>query len=107
MSKLKHPHAKKTASLEHDRRATSGESPKVPRKAVSQRKALSHRATRRASTLATHAVEREAAPELEDAAEVKLAGAAVKARKAFKKTPDTPLGQHVTRKLTRRRTSGR
>lgn len=102
MSKIKPPGAKKTLSLERDRRSAYGENDKASRKAIPRRKALSHRAARRASTLATHSLEQEAMARAEEPSDRQLADVKTKVRKGFRKSPDAPLGERVEQKLARR-----
>ncbi len=104
MSKIKSAPEKKALSLERDRRNTFGENSKATRKAIPRRKQLSHMGERRAvSQILSHL--RESAGE-EDASEADaLAKTTVIERKhkAFKKSPDSPLGVVVRKKLAGRR----
>jgi hypothetical protein len=102
MSKIKHPKAKKETSLKRDRRNAYGENSKASRKAIPLQKALSHRATRRAATQATQALQTSPEPEVDVAADARLAAVRGWERVAFRKKPDKPLGERVARKLARR-----
>jgi hypothetical protein len=102
MSKIKHPKAKKETSLKRDRRKALGDNSKAWRKAIPLQKALSHRATRRAATQATQALQTSPEPEVDVAADARLAAVRGWERVAFRKKPDKPLGERVARKLARR-----
>lgn len=104
MSKIKSAREKKALSLERDRRNTFGENSKATRKAIPRRKKLSHMGERRAvGQILSHL--RGSAGE-EDASEADvLAKTTIVERKhkAFKKSPDSPLGVVVKKKLAERR----
>ena len=103
MSKIKSPREKKTLSLKRDRRNTFGENSKASRKAIPRRKQLSHMGERRVvSQILSHL--REGAEE-RDANEADfLAKTTIIERKhkAFKKSPDSPLGVVSKKKLAKR-----
>ena len=104
MSKIKSPCEKKSLSLERDRRNIFGENSKASRKAIPRRKQLSHMGERRAiSQILSHL--RESAEERDVSEADVLAKAQVIERKhkAFKKSPDSPLGVVVKEKLAKRR----
>lgn len=103
MSKIKTPGAKKALSLKRDRRSAYGENDKASRKSIPRRKALSHRAARRAATLATHSLEQEASTRGDDLSDRRVADVKAKVRKGFRKCPDAPLGERVGQKLAKRR----
>jgi hypothetical protein len=99
MSTVKIPQEKKSLSLELDRRNTYGENAKSSRKNIPLSKRLSQKALRRATKVSL-----ETAVGLPDedevvAAESKLRSALTEKRRvAFKKVPDTPLGNVLARK---------
>ena len=104
MSKVKSPREKKSLSLKRDRRNTYGENSKASRKAIPRRKQLSHMGDRRAvNQILNHL--RETAEET-DASEVDVLAKTrliERKHKAFKKSPDSPLGIVVKKKLAKRR----
>ena len=77
----KTPQEKKADSYAHDRRNCYGENDKASRKAIPLNKAISHRKVRRKFKDVR-----------EDDADAKLKLAM---RKAWKKSPDRPLGEHL------------
>ena len=101
MSKLKHPRAKKSASLAHDHR--NGKTSKAARKSIPRAKARSERVLRRA----VHQALTHAEPLVSDTglelAEKKLTNAAgIRQSKGFRKTPGVPLGEFLAGKGRRR-----
>ena len=95
----KSPEDKKALSLERDRRNTYGENAKSSRRNLPKAKARPHRANRRAAHQALSAAEGEATVDAADVAELQLHH---KRPKSFRKQPDTPLGEVLARKASRR-----
>ncbi|MBR0875052.1 hypothetical protein JQ633_32165 [Bradyrhizobium tropiciagri] len=103
MSKVKTPQEKKLLSYEHDRRNTYGENQKSSRKNIPRSKQLSHQDERRAVRQALIGVEGRVADERLDDAQSQVAGKGrIKRLKAFRKTPDTPLGEVIRRRIRNR-----
>ena len=106
MSKVKSAKEKKVLSLKKDRRNIYGENPQASRKGIRRGKQRSHMKERRSvGKILSHLRER---AEESDAMEADvLAKTAIlqSKHKAFKKTPDAPLGEVVKRKLARREKS--
>ena len=103
MSKVKSATEKKALSLKRDRRNMYGENPAASRKGIRRGKQRSHMGERRAvNQILSHL--REGAGESDaDEADVQAKTTLVERKyKAFKKSPDTPLGVVVKRKLARR-----
>jgi hypothetical protein len=103
VSKVKSPNEKKALSLKRDRRNTYGENPAASRKGIMRGKQRSHMGERRAvSQILSHL--REGAGESDaDEADVRAKTKLVERKhKAFKKSPDSPLGVVIKRKLARR-----
>jgi hypothetical protein len=104
VSKIKSPREKKTLSLKKDRRNIFGENSKASRKAIPRRKQLNHMGERRAvSQILSHL--RESAEE-KDANEADFLAKTTlveRKHKAFKKSPDSPLGVVLEKKLAKRR----
>lgn len=103
VSKVKSPHEKKALSLKRDRRNTYGENPAASRKGIRRGKQRSHMGERRAiSQILSHL--RESAGESDaDEVDVRAKTKLVERKhKAFKKSPDSPLGVAVKRKLAGR-----
>jgi hypothetical protein len=102
MSKIKTPQDKKRLSYQHDRRNTYGENHKSSRKNIPRSKQLSHQDERRAvrqALIAAHGgVAEDAADEAQSAA---LRQGRIKKLRAFRKSPDRPLGEVVARRLRR------
>jgi hypothetical protein len=108
VSKIKSAREKKALSFKRDRRNTFGENSKASRKAIPRRKKLNHMGERRAVSQILRRL-RESAEE-EDATEADvLAKTTVVERKnkTFKKSPDSPLGGAVEKKLAERREQSR
>jgi hypothetical protein len=106
VSKIKSPKEKKELSLARDRRNTYGENPQASRKGIRRGKQRSHMGERRAvSQILSHL--RESAGESDaDEADIRAKTKLVERKhKAFKKSPDSPLGVVVKRKLARREKS--
>jgi hypothetical protein len=103
VSKIKSPRDKKTLSLKRDRRNTYGENPAASRKGIRRGKQRSHMGERRAvSQILSHLRER---AEEHDATEADVLAkeTIVKSKhKAFKKSPDSPLGVVIKKKLAMR-----
>jgi hypothetical protein len=106
VSKVKSPKEKKALSLKRDRRNIYGENPQASRKGIRRSKQRSHMEERRSvGKILSHFRER---AEESDAmeADVLTKTALVRSKyKAFKKTPDRPLGEVVKRKLAKREES--
>src|SRR5262249_49194361 len=101
MSKVKSPQQKKALSLKKDRRNIFGECPKSSRKNIRLGKQLSHRRERHVvdDVLGRMKNHREEDDILEMEA-LARSRSIEKHRRAFKKTPDAPLGQVISRKQT-------
>lgn len=105
MSKVKTPREKKRLSYEHDRRNTYGENQKSSRKNIPRSKQLSHQGERRSVRQALIAAQGDVADEAADEVQSQaLRKGRMKRLKAFRKSPDSPLGEVIQRRL-RRRTS--
>jgi hypothetical protein len=100
VSKVKTPQQKKRLSYENDRRNTYGENNKSSRKNIPRSKQRSHQDERRSVRQALVAAHGEAADEAQSQA---LRKGRVKRLKAFRKSPDSPLGDVIERQLRRRR----
>lgn len=108
MSKLKTPHEKKTASLKHDHRNAYGESSKATRKNIPKAKARTKRAYRHEVGQVLHVYGVTPEEGVVDKLETKLANAREQIRLGFKKIPDVPLAEHLSkRKETREKRVGR
>ena len=103
MSKVKTPQDKKRQSYELDRRNTFGENQKSSRKNIPRSKQLSHqderRSVRQVLVSAQGGVTCEVADEAQSQALIK---GRMKKLKAFRKSPDRPLGEVVKRRLRTR-----
>lgn len=97
MKRQRPPQEKKLLSYAKDGRNTYGESPAGSRKAIPKRKAMAHRALRRAVNIAVvvHGDTEQIDPFV-----------APTGRKTWKKIPDAPLAEFVGRKLNRRKAMG-
>jgi len=103
MSKIKSPQEKKAQSLKRDRRNTYGENSKASRKLIPRGRQLSHMAERRLiSEILGHATGQSDDGRAEEADILAKTAIVVKKHKAFKKTPDSPLGEVIKKKLTKR-----
>ena len=103
MSKIKTPQQKKRQSYEHDRRNTYGENQKSSRKNIPRSKQRSHQDERRAVRQTLIAAQGAVADEVtEDTQSRALEKGRLKKLQAFRKSPDRPLGEVVTRRLRRR-----
>lgn len=103
MSKVKTPQEKKRLSYEQDRRNTYGENQKSSRKNIPRSKQLSHQDERRAVRQALIAAQGDVADQVADEAQSQaLRKGRVKRLKAFRKSPDSPLGEVIKRRLRRR-----
>jgi hypothetical protein len=106
VSKVKSATEKKALSLKRDRRNTYGENPQASRKGIRRGKQRSHMEERRSvGKILSHL--RESAEESEAIeADVLTKTSLVRSKlKAFKKTPDRPLGEVIKRKKARREES--
>jgi len=103
MSKVKAPQEKKRLSYEHDRRNTYGENQKSSRKNIPRSKQMSHQDERRAVRQALIGAEGRVAEEKSDEAQSRaMRKGQIKKLKAFRKSPDMPLGKVVERRLGKR-----
>jgi hypothetical protein len=103
VSKVKTPQEKKRLSYQHDRRNTYGENQKSSRKSIPRSKQLSHQDERRSLQQALTAAQGDVAVEVADEAQLQaLRKGRMKRLKAFRKSPDSPLGEVVKRRLHRR-----
>lgn len=104
MSKAKTPQQKKALSYEHDRRNTYGENQKSSRKNIPRSKQMSHQEERRSVRQTLVAAEGGISDDVVDEAQSQvLRKGRMKKLKAFRKSPDRPLGEVVERRLRRRR----
>jgi hypothetical protein len=103
VSKVKSPSDKKRQSYELDRRNTYGENQKSSRKNIPRSKQRSHqderRSVRQVLVSAQGGVTGEVADEAQSQALIK---GRIKKLKGFRKSPDTPLGEVVKRRLRKR-----
>jgi hypothetical protein len=95
--KRKTPQEKKAESYAKDRRNTYGENAKSSRRNIARNQRLRNRAYRRIARQAFGSAATD--DERVDAAEARVK---LKHRKGWRKVPDTPLGEVVRKKLTRR-----
>jgi hypothetical protein len=103
VSKVKTPQEKKRLSYENDRRNTYGENQKSSRKNIPRSKQLSHQAERHTVKQALVGTEGRSADERSDEAQSQaLHKGKMKKLKAFRKWPDTPLGEVLRRRLRNR-----
>jgi hypothetical protein len=103
VSKVKTPQEKKRPSYEHDRRNTYGENQKSSRKNIPRSKQLSHQDERRTVRQALIPAQGGVADEVADEAQSQaLRKGRMKKLKAFRKSPDHPLGEVIERRLRRR-----
>lgn len=100
MSKLKHPHLKKLASLERDRRSPTGEYEPSTKEKVARRKARINRAHRHEVHQKLHV---DGAPVEELDLDVLDAKVVVAQRERFKKAPALPLIEIIEQKSASRR----
>jgi hypothetical protein len=103
MSKLKSPQEKKTASLDHDRRNAYGENDKASRKLIPRGKQQAHQAERRAVNQPL--AQAKNVKDEDDLVSTELRArtqAIQKRRNSFRKDPDRPLRDVLTRKETGR-----
>jgi hypothetical protein len=104
VSKVKTPQDKKRLSYQHDRRNTYGENQKSSRKNIPRSKQLSHQDERRSVRQVLIAAQGDVADEVADKAQSQaLRQGRMKKLKAFRKSPDSSLGQVVERRLSRRK----
>jgi hypothetical protein len=103
MSKVKTPTEKKRISLVKDRRNVYGECPTSSRKNISRGKQRGHMEVRRAANEELRSL-RGASTEVDaDATDAQTKDRILAlSRYAFKKVPDSPLGEVLKRKLKRR-----
>jgi hypothetical protein len=105
VSKVKTPREKKQLSYAHDRRNTYGENQKSSRKNIPRSKQLSHQAERRTVRQSLVSAQGDVAEEVADEAQSQvLRKGRMQRLGAFRKSPDTPLGEVIERRL-RKRTS--
>ena len=103
MSKTKTPQDKKQQSYELDRRNTYGENQKSSRKNIPRSKQISHQDERRSVRQALLAAEGGVTSEVADEAQSRvLIKGRMKKLKGFRKSPDSPLGEVVKRRLRKR-----
>jgi hypothetical protein len=103
VSKVKTPREKKRLSYELDRRNTYGENQKSSRKNIPRSKQVSHQAERRVVRQALIEAQGRVADECSDEAQSQvLRKGRLQRLWAFRKTPDTPLGHVVKRRLHKR-----
>jgi chorismate-pyruvate lyase len=100
MSKVRTPQQKKRLSYEHDRRNTYGENQKSSRKNIPRSKQISHQEERRSVRQVLVAAQGGVADEAQSQV---LRKGRMKKLKAFRKSPDRPLGEVIERRLHRRR----
>jgi hypothetical protein len=104
MSKVRTPQQKKRLSYEHDRRNTYGENQKSSRKNIPRSKQISHQEERRSVRQVLVAAQGGVADDVVDEAQSQvLRKGRMKKLKAFRKSPDRPLGEVIERRLHRRR----
>jgi len=104
VSKIKSPREKKSVSLKRDRRNIFGENSKASRKAIPRRKQLSHMGERRAiGQILSHLRESAEESDVSEADVLAKTEVIQRKHKAFKKSPDSPLGVVVKKKLAKRR----
>jgi hypothetical protein len=109
MSKVRSPDEKKKPSYARDRRNTYGENQKSSRKNIPRSKQIAHqeerRSARRILSSAQGRIDDDAA---DQAPSDTITHSRMKRLNRFRKSPDTPLGEVVERKLrTRRVKAGR
>jgi hypothetical protein len=103
VSKVKSPKEKKALSLKRDRRNTYGENAQASRKGIRRSKQRSHMEERRSvGKILTQLRERSEESDATDADALTRASIVKSRHKAFKKTPDSPLGEVIKQKLSRR-----
>jgi hypothetical protein len=104
MSKVKTPQQKKRLSYAHDRRNTYGENQKSSRKNIPKSKQRSHQEERRSVRQVLVGAQGGVAEEAADEAQSQtLRTGRIKKLKAFRKSPDRPLGEVIERRVRRRR----
>lgn len=96
MSRVKDPQEKKRLSLTRDRRNSYGENDKSSRKAIPRNKARVNRANRHAATSALTRAAGTLDLDAADAAETKVKG---RRPARWRKEPDRPLGEDITKRL--------
>jgi len=100
VSKVKSPREKKRLSYEHDRRNTYGENQKSSRKNIPRSKQRSHQGERRTVRQPLIAAQGVVADEVADEAQLQaLRKVRIKRLKGFRKSPDSPLGEIIERRL--------
>ena len=103
MSTIKTPQDKKRQSYEHDRRNTYGENQKGSRKNIPRSKQRSHQDERRSVRQVLSSAQGSNASEVADETQSQaLIKGRMKKLRAFRKSPDRPLGEVVKRRLRRR-----
>ena len=99
MSKVKTPQEKKRLSYAHDRRNTYGENQKSSRKNIPRSKQLSHQAERRVVRQVLTGSQGSVADEAQSQV---IEKGRLQNLWAFRKSPDTPLGEVVKDRLQKR-----
>jgi hypothetical protein len=103
MSKVKSPKEKKALSLKRDRRNIYGENAKASRKSIPRGKQRSHMEERRSvGKILTQLRDLSEENEAMEADALARTSIVQSKHKAFKKTPDSPLGEVIKAKLSRR-----
>jgi hypothetical protein len=103
VSKVKSPKEKKALSLKRDRRNTYGENAQASRKGIRRGKQRSHMEERRSvGKILTQLRKRSEESDAIEADALTRSSIANSRHKAFKKTPDSPLGDVIKQKLARR-----
>ena len=97
--KRKSPQQKKRESYLRDRRNVYGESTQASRRNIPRNKRYPKRSNRRAASTALATLRGGADLETAEGVELRLLG---KRQKAWRKTPDAPLGEFVEQRLRRR-----
>jgi len=100
VSKVKTPQDKKRQSYKNDRRNTYGENQKSSRKNIPRSKQLSHQDERRSVRQVLIAAQGSIEEEVADNAQSQALGKGrMKKLKAFRKSPDQPLGEVIKQRL--------
>ena len=103
MSKTKTPQDKKQQSYELDRRNMYGENQKSSRKNIPRSKQLSHQDERRSVRQVLLSAQGGVTSEVADEAQSQvLIKGRMKKLRGFRKSPDSPLGEVVKRRLRKR-----
>jgi hypothetical protein len=103
VSKVKTPQDKKRQSYELDRRNTYGENQKSSRKNIPRSKQISHQEERRSVRQVLVSAQGDVTCEVVDEAQSQaLIKGRMKKLRGFRKSPDSPLGEVVKRRLRMR-----